>query len=144
MKSGYTCKTYRMDDEDEYEDESSTSSLTKVSGNKIFFYDKVSKESILNLFMEIECLNKTLSQESLLYGFTPHIELHIHSSGGDLFAGMSAYDRLKVNKIPIHTIIEGEVCSSATLIALSGKKRYVTENSMILIHQLSTLFSGND
>lgn len=122
------------DDEDEQ--------ITTTIGNKIYFYDSITKKNILNLFQEIEKLNNKLKQESQLYSFEPYIELHIHSDGGDLFSGISAYDILKKNKIPIHTIIEGEACSAATLIALSGKKRYITQNSMILVHQLRTWFSG--
>ena len=116
--------------------------ITTTIGNKIYFYDSITKKNILNLFQEVEKLNNKLKQESQLYGFEPYIELHIHSGGGDLFSGISAYDILKKNKIPIHTIIEGEACSAATLIALSGKKRYITQNSMILVHQLRTWFSG--
>ena len=51
-------------------------------------------------------------------------------------------DIIKKNTIPVHTIIEGEACSAATLIALAGTERYMTENSMILVHQLRTWFSG--
>lgn len=133
-KVKFTC----LDETDEGEEEQ----ITTTYGNKIFFYDTITKKNILNLFIEVERLNNKLAQESQLYNFSPIIELHIHSSGGELYAGVSAYDRLKNNKIPIHTIIEGEACSAATLIALAGKKRYITENSMILIHQIRTWFSG--
>ena len=124
------------------DDESDDEQITTTIGNKIYFYDSISKKNVLNLFVEIEKLNNKLSQESQLYTFEPHIELHIHSCGGELAAGLSVYDVLKRNKIPIHTIVEGEACSAATLLALAGKKRYITENSMLLIHQLRTCFSG--
>lgn len=124
------------------DDESDDEQITTTVGNKIYFYDSISKKNILNLFVEIERMNNKLTQESQLYTFEPHIELHIHSGGGELAAGLSAYDVLKRNKIPIHTIVEGEACSAATLLALAGKKRYITENSMVLIHQLRTCFAG--
>lgn len=133
-------KKYRNDDNDS--DNESDDLDIKTHGNKIYFYNAITKKAILDLFVEIEKMNNRLSQESQLYNFVPFIELHIHSGGGDLYSGISAYDILKKNKIPIHTIIEGEACSAATLIALSGKKRYITENSMILVHQLRTWFSG--
>tara|TARA_A100001015_G_C14970157_1_gene704749 strand:- start:589 stop:1179 length:591 start_codon:yes stop_codon:yes gene_type:complete len=137
MKKRELSRFMNKESDDEDEDQ-----ITTTIGNKIYFYDSITKKNILNLFQEVEKLNNKLKQESQLYGFEPYIELHIHSGGGDLFSGISAYDILKKNKIPIHTIIEGEACSAATLIALSGKKRYITQNSMILVHQLRTWFSG--
>lgn len=127
-----------LNEEEDDDDEQ----ITTTIGNKIYFYDRITKKNILNLFEELETLNNKLCQQSQLYGFVPYIELHIHSPGGDLFSGISAYDILKKNKIPIHTIVEGEACSAATLLALAGKKRYITENSMILVHQLRTWFAG--
>jgi len=130
-------KKNTIEDEDIDDDQ-----ITTTFGNKIYFYDKINKKSILNLFIEIQKLTKELIENSYLYSFEPYIELHIHSDGGELYCGISAYDILKKNKIPIYTIIEGEACSAATLIALSGKKRFITKNSMILIHQLRTWFAG--
>lgn len=37
----------------------------------------------------------------------------------------------------IHTIIEGTCCSSGTIMSVVGKRRYIEENSFMLIHQLS-------
>ena len=136
-KRMYNKKLY-VNESDDDDDEQ----ITTTFGNKIFFYDSISKKNILNLIIEVEKLNKNLQQEAQLYNFDPNIELHIHSGGGELYAGISAYDILKKNKIPIHTYIEGEACSAATLLAMAGKRRYITENSMILIHQLRTWFSG--
>ena len=135
MPRKYT-KTNSLDEEEDDEQ------ITSVYGNKIYFYDKINKKNILNLFVEIQKLTQKLIEHSYLYSFEPYIELHIHSDGGELYCGISAYDVLKKNKIPIHTIIEGEACSAATLMALSGKKRFITKNSMILIHQLRTWFAG--
>ena len=137
QKSG---SRYRNDDDDG--DDNNDETITTTHGNKIYFYDHISKKSVLNLFIEVEKLTNKLTHESQLYGFEPIIELHIHSDGGDLYAGISAYDILQKNTIPIHTIIEGEACSAATLLALAGEKRYITEHSMILVHQLRTWFSG--
>ena len=51
---------------------------------------------------------------------------------------MAAVDAIKNSKIPIHTIIEGQAASAATFLSVAGEKRYMTENSVLLIHQLSS------
>lgn len=113
-----------------------------VFGNKIYFYCEVSKASVKALFMRMNELELSLANESVKFGFSPVIELHIHSEGGDLLAGMAAHDVLRASKATIHTYIEGEASSAASLIALAGKRRYITANSLVLIHQLRTMFSG--
>jgi NAD kinase len=50
---------------------------------------------------------------------------------------------LKNNKYKINTFAEGTVSSAATLLFLAGNKRYMTENSFMLIHQLSGCLYGN-
>ena len=42
---------------------------------------------------------------------------------------------------PVYTYIDGFAASAATLISVAGKKRFITKNSIMLIHQLS---SGNE
>lgn len=64
------------------------------------------------------------------------IKLHITSSGGDIEPALGCYDQLKLSKIPIHTYAEGSVHSAASIIFLAGRKRYMTQNTHILIHQL--------
>ena len=39
-------------------------------------------------------------------------------------------------KVPVHTICKGFVASAGTLLSLAGNKRYITENSFMLIHEL--------
>jgi ATP-dependent protease ClpP protease subunit len=67
------------------------------------------------------------------------IELHIHSGGGDLFAGLAAVDVIQSLKSPIHTYVEGQAASAATLMSLVGDKRFMYKNSFMLIHQISSL-----
>ena len=40
--------------------------------------------------------------------------------------------------IDIHTIIEGQACSAATLLSIVGKKRFITKNSYMLLHHISS------
>ena len=67
------------------------------------------------------------------------IELHIHSSGGDLFARLAAVDVIQSVKSPEHTYVEGSAASAATLMSIAGDKRFMYKNSFMLIHQISSL-----
>ncbi len=114
-------------------------------GNKIYFYSDVNKDSILNLNQQIDELTKQMKfiQFSFNLPQSPHIEIHICSEGGDVFAGMAAVDRVLDNKIPIYTFIEGTASSAATLLSVCGHKRFITKNSCALLHQISGDFWGN-
>jgi ATP-dependent protease ClpP protease subunit len=45
-------------------------------------------------------------------------------------------------KTPVYTYIDGFAASAATMISVAGKKRFMTENSIMLVHQLSSATSG--
>ncbi len=64
--------------------------------------------------------------------------VHIHSPGGDVDEGFGIHDILvahgKDKGIEIETRIEGLCASIATVIAMAGKIRLVTENSEFMIH----------
>ena len=53
-----------------------------------------------------------------------------------MYQVFSAIDTIQGLKVPVHTICKGFVASAATLLSLAGKKRYITENSFMLIHEL--------
>tara|TARA_X000000368_G_C22837268_1_gene626009 strand:+ start:167 stop:787 length:621 start_codon:yes stop_codon:yes gene_type:complete len=136
-------KLFKNKEEDEEEvDEISSEPKIKSVGNKIYFYDDVESDNVLELKNCICELNNTLITESMKYDFDPVIHLHIYSYGGDVFMGLSMYDFIKENKIPIYTYIDGMIASSATFIFLAGKRRFMSENAMVLIHQISTSFWG--
>lgn len=64
------------------------------------------------------------------------IELYITSNGGNVYQVFGAIDTIKNLKIPVHTICRGFVASAGTLLSLAGKKRFITSNSYMLIHEL--------
>ena len=113
-----------------------------TKGNHIYFYEDIEKEQIIELINQIKDLEEKLLKIKFNYEVQPIIKLHIYSNGGDAFMGLSIYDFLKTIKIPIYTYIDGFIASSATFLFLGGQKRFMTENSTILIHQLSTNFWG--
>lgn len=111
-------------------------------GNKIYFYEDIDKETIIALIKEIQTLTYELQLQASKYAFEPHIDLHIYSPGGDAFMGLSIYDFIRKNAVPIHTYIDGNIASAATFMFLAGAKRFMSPNSTVLIHQVSTSFWG--
>jgi ATP-dependent protease ClpP protease subunit len=114
--------------------------------NHVYFYADVDSDRCLALIRAIRETDSTLRNEQLSRGLegqplTP-IWLHIHSYGGDLFTGFSIADQIGMIKSPIYTIVEGICASAATLIAMTGTKRYILPSSFMLIHQLSSLVWG--
>ncbi len=66
----------------------------------------------------------------------PPIKLYITSNGGIIYQVFSAIDTIQGLKVPVYTICKGFVASAATLLSIAGNKRFITENSFMLIHEL--------
>lgn len=146
-----------MDDDSEEGAVGTMSEKVSVLGNHIYFYTEVTKKTALELIKNIkELANNIITLEihngkDNLYEdndddddkvkYNP-IYLHINSGGGCLFSCMSIIDTIKNCKVPVYTIGEGQIASAASIMLLSGKKRFMTENSFILIHELRTYVSG--
>lgn len=64
------------------------------------------------------------------------IYLYITSNGGWLYQVFSAIDTILSMKVPVYTVCKGFVASAGTLLSLAGKRRFITENSYMLIHEL--------
>lgn len=60
--------------------------------------------------------------------------VHINSLGGDVDEGFGIYDILRASGKKIITQIEGMCASIATVIALAGDERRMTENAEFMIH----------
>jgi len=120
-----------------------SSNGVELDENKIYFYCQVGEKEILDLNRIV----KKLDQEMQFLGIRlnispPPIELHIHSEGGSVFAGIAAYDCIRKCKTPVHTYIDGSAASAATLLFLAGSKHYLNKNSFMMIHQLSSFVHG--
>ena len=141
-----------MDDDSEEGVVSTMSEKISVLGNHIYFYTEVTKKTALELIKIIKELAINIMTLEIHNGkdslydddkitYNP-IYLHINSGGGCLFSCMSIIDTIKKCKVPVYTIGEGQIASAASIMLLSGKKRFMTENSFILIHELRTYVSG--
>ena len=72
----------------------------------------------------------------------PALKLLINSGGGSITAGISSMDTILRSKVPIHTYVDGFAASAATFLSVVGHKRFMSRNSYMLIHQLSSNFWG--
>lgn len=109
--------------------------------NHIYFLMRVNKESVYALEKEIRKINDehvNLQLKHPNYKITPKpIYLHLNTGGGGCQSGWAAVGFIKNSKIPVHTVIEGGCASAGTIMSVAGVKRYMTEHSRMLIHQLS-------
>lgn len=119
--------------------------ISPISGNSLYFYSDVTRDSIYSLNRQIDELTKHLKYIQFCYNLsepTP-IELQISSEGGEVFSALSTVDKILNNPVPIHTHCEGIVASAATLISVVGKKRTISKNACMLVHQVSSGLWGN-
>ena len=67
----------------------------------------------------------------------PNINIHINSVGGDFYAGLAIYNRLKALKGNITTINDGLAASAASIIFQAGNTRKMNAGSNLMLHGVS-------
>lgn len=72
------------------------------------------------------------------------VTFHINSPGGEVFAGISIYNRMKEFKGIVSTVVDGLAASAASIIAQGGTKghRKVCNGSLTMIHGASSFMLG--
>ena len=143
--------------EDKYWGESPKKSITssKLNGgskeekhisvheNKIYYYAGVNRDSASELNKKLgELESKSLTLGHNLDIEPPTLKIFINSGGGSITAGISSMDSILRSKVPVHTYVDGFCASAATFISIVGENRFMSRNSYMLIHQLSTTFWG--
>lgn len=71
------------------------------------------------------------------------IHVHINSGGGSAFDGVAICNLLKQHSAKIIVHIDGWAASAASVIAMAGDKIIMPSNTMMMIHQASTIEYGN-
>ncbi len=114
-----------------------------VHENKIYFYSGVSRNSVVELNKKIgEIESKSLNLANTLDIEYPTIKVFINSGGGSITAGISSMDTILRCKVPVYTYVDGFCASAATFLSVVGNKRFISRNSYMLIHQLSSNLWG--
>ena len=112
-----------------------------VHENKIYYYAGVNRESAAELNKKIgEIESKSLTLANTLDIDPPTLKVLINSGGGSITAGISSMDTILRCKVTVHTYVDGFCASAATFLSVVGEKRFMSRNSYLLIHQLSTIF----
>lgn len=120
-----------------------------INNNHVYYHTEISEKTIDQVKKCMrEYLVKVLKvKNNLACGtFIPKpLILHIYSPGGDVYAAFSLFDYIiEYSKtVQVYTIVDGLAASAATIISVAGVKRFISPNSYMLIHQLSTFFGGN-
>ena len=128
---------------------SNEDTLIYLKNNHLYFHTEVSEDSVdqvRKLMRKYWNKIQHIKQTHECIEFTPKpLYLHIFSPGGCVYSGFSLYDYILeyTKKIPVYTIVEGMAASAATFISIAGTKRFITPNSYMMIHQLSTFVGGN-
>jgi ATP-dependent protease ClpP protease subunit len=120
-------------------DQMQGSSSIRTIENKIYFYDDITNESVLDLNKTLLEVDTKLQNTKNILGesFDPIIHLHIKTDGGEIFSAISTLDLIPNLRSQVYTYIDGCVASAGTLISVVGAKRFMGRNAYLLIHQLS-------
>jgi len=65
------------------------------------------------------------------------IHVRINSNGGDVFEGITIFNALRNSKCEIHTYIDGIAASMGSVIAMAGKKVFMSKYARLMTHKPS-------
>lgn len=71
-----------------------------------------------------------------------NITVHINSGGGDLYAGLAIYNRLKMLRGHVTTVNDGMAASAASLIFQAGDTRKMNAGSNLMAHGVAGFMFG--
>lgn len=114
----------------------------------IYFYDAIDDETHLIFNKMFEDAIDYLSQKydkilPFTNGNIPEtIVLHINSPGGLVVDSLAIYDMIKTSEFPVIGVVEGIAASGASLLLCGCHYRLMTENSLVMIHELRSGFYG--
>jgi len=128
-------KRPRMEDDDDCITKTGEGNIYSFN-NHIYFSDNITQKKAFQLCKQLRILETSLKMEAIATQIEPEIYLHITTDGGCVSSAFSIIDCMNNLKVPVNTVIDGDVSSAGTIISIHGKKRYVGENSYVLIHEL--------
>lgn len=99
-----------------------------LKNRQIFIFSEVNNQ------MARDICQKLLALDSMNH---KPIKVWINSGGGCVEDGFAIIDIMKAIKSEVHTIVNGEACSMAGMISIVGDKRFMTEHSMWMCHDMA-------
>ena len=114
-----------------------------VQDNKIYFYSGVNRNACVELNKKIgELESKSLTLSKTLGILPPSVKVFVNSGGGSIVSGIASMDTILRCQVPVETYVDGFSASAATFLSVVGERRFMSRNSYMLIHQLSSNFWG--
>lgn len=114
--------------------------IKQIAENKnvlqIYLYGEI-EPSHLNIWGDLiesktsaEYIRKAIEKAETING----IELYINSIGGYVDEGVSIYNLLKRQSVPVTAYIDGMACSIASVVAMAADKIVMPSNTTMMIH----------
>ena len=127
-----TCEDEELEEKEQAEDN------IYIINNHLYFSSDITPKSAFTLCKYLRTLEIKLKIEniSMSSSVKPEIYLHITTNGGCIYSAFSIIDCFESLSIPVNTVIDSNVSSAGTIISIHGNKRYICNNSYVLIHEL--------
>lgn len=94
-------------------------------------------------FWEEGITAKMVSDALKDFGEIETLDVRINSMGGDVFEGVTIYNRLKQLKANVTVYVDGLAASIATVIAMAGNEVVLSEGTLFMVHSPMTGVFGN-
>ena len=131
-------KRKRICEDEELEEKEQADDNIYIINNHLYFSSDITPKSAFTLCKYLRTLEIKLKIEniSMPSSVKPEIYLHITTNGGCIYSAFSIIDCFESLSIPVNTVIDSNVSSAGTIISIHGNKRYICNNSYVLIHEL--------
>lgn len=73
----------------------------------------------------------------------PRVDLHLNSEGGEVFDGIAIRNALQAHPAHVTVHVDALAASIASVIAMAGDRIVMGRNSMMMIHDASSIEMGN-
>lgn len=110
--------------------------------NRTYWIDSEICDCTLDLIQYILRWNR--EDKGKLYSERTPIRIYIDSPGGDLEVARTIIEIFNISKTPIYVYSFGVCASAASMIFLSGNKRYALPNTTFVFHKGSVTGVGGD
>lgn len=86
---------------------------------------------------------KQFAQDLKAVGAVQKINLHLNTSGGDVFDGFAIYNLLVSHAAKVVSYIDGLAASIGSVIAMAGDEIKIAENGFLMIHDAWGMTAGS-
>lgn len=119
--------------------------VTMLNATTMYFNCIVNKNVVDQAIALLKQINKHIAMVEIEYPELKNTLLPkvvINSNGGSVVEGLRLFDAIKNNIYPVDTIVQGMSASMGVIVLFSGKRKFATKHSILLIHQISGGMSG--